>query len=359
MLVILHHYWPTTGRWEAYGALPHLGWIGVDLFFVVSGFLITGILLDTRSASGFFRTFYARRALRIFPLYYLFLLLAFVGVPALQGGPWATSEFVQQSGSPWWYLLYQGNLREALTGHEPAYILAPLWSLAIEEQFYLIWPLLVSFLPRERLRRVLGVTIIGVLCFRVATMLLWPVNERVQYLATPSRLDVLAIGALMALGLRDGWLRVERRMLGRGVIGGVLVLAAIFVLGGLNRTTPFGRTLGYSAVGLVFGALVLWAVTGREEASTAWLRWTPLRALGKVCYGVYILQRPMEVVVGKVTEAAGIPWDRSALGTVPVLMAVTFATAALSWYAFEKPILGLKKRFTVRGHPQEAGARMT
>ncbi|MES2123407.1 MAG: acyltransferase [Gemmatimonadota bacterium] len=356
LLVIIHHYWPAEGPWAEWAALPHLGWIGVDLFFVVSGFLITGILLDTRSAAGFFRTFYVRRALRIFPLYYLFLLLVFVGIPMLQGGPWASSEFVRQSGSPWWYLLYQGNLREALVGHEPAYVLAPLWSLAIEEQFYLVWPFLVSTIPRVRLRPVLVATIVGALAYRFVTFLIWPANERVQYLATPSRLDVLAIGALIALGLRDRWLHLTRRTIGRAALTGIGVLATTFALGGMDRTTPFGRTLGYSIVGVTFGFVVLWAVTGREAKSTAWLRWKPLRALGKVCYGVYLLQRPMEVVVGKVTEAAGIPWNRTELSTVPILMAVTFATAALSWFAFERPILRLKRHFSVSGHPQATTA---
>ncbi|MEP6589996.1 MAG: acyltransferase [Gemmatimonadota bacterium] len=356
LLVILHHYWPAQGPWAAWGTLPHLGWIGVDLFFVVSGFLITGILLDTKNAAGFFRTFYIRRALRIFPLYYLFLALVFVAIPALQGGPWAQSEFVRQSGSPWWYLLYQGNLREALVGHEPAYVLAPLWSLAIEEQFYLLWPFLVSSVSRVRLRPILTATIGLALLYRVMTLLVWPANERVQYLATPARMDVLAIGALLALGLRDGWLRIERPLLTRATLAGLALLAATFALGGLDRNTEFGRTLGYSVVGLSFGLVVLWAVTGRETAETGWLRWTPLRALGKVCYGVYILQRPMEVVVGKLTEVMGIPWDRTALWTVPVLMAVTFATAALSWFAFEKPVLGLKRHFTVLGHPQATTA---
>src|SRR3990170_3796259 len=87
LLVILHHYWPREGPWAAYHAVPHLGWVGVDLFFVVSGFLITGILLDTRNATGFFSHFYARRALRIFPLYYVLLLAVFSLIPMLQGGP--------------------------------------------------------------------------------------------------------------------------------------------------------------------------------------------------------------------------------------------------------------------------------
>src|SRR5690606_6110527 len=113
----------------------------------------------------------------------------------------------------------------------------------------------------------------------------------------------------------------------------------------------FGRTAGYSLVGLTFGMLVLWAVLARESPRTGWLRWRPLRELGKICYGVYLLQRPVQVMVGKVAEAVGLGWDPAALATVPLLMAVTIAVAWLSWQCFERPILSLKHRFTTRGHP--------
>jgi peptidoglycan/LPS O-acetylase OafA/YrhL len=356
LLVILHHYWPETGRWAAYQRLPHLGWIGVDLFFVISGLLIAGILLDTKNAAGFFSSFYARRALRIFPLYYLLLLVAFLLIPALQGGSWATSEFVRQSGSPIWYLLYQGNLREAIVGHEPAYVLAPLWSLAIEEQFYLLFPLLVFTIPRTALRRMLFGLIIFAPLFRIATALIWPLNERIQYLATPSRIDILAAGCLLALGLRDGWLRPSPHVLKRAILCALPVLGVVFALNGFNRTTMFGRTIGYSLIGAFFTLLVLWAVTSRETPGTAWLRWTPLRALGKVCYGVYLLQRPMQVVVGKVIDHFALSVDRTSLWYMGLLMAVTFATAAISWYGFEQPLLRLKRRWTVRGHPETTAA---
>lgn len=337
-----------------FAAIPHLGWIGVDLFFVVSGLLITGILLDTHDSPRFFTTFYARRSLRIFPLYFAFLLAAFTLIPAVQEGPWAQTEFVQQSGSPWWYILYQGNLREAIRGVEPAYVLAPLWSLAIEEQFYLVFPLMVQRLRRLQLRRVLLGAIVGALVFRIVTALLWPANERIQYLATPARVDELAIGALLALGLREGWLmRSQRRWIGRLMVAALVVGAIAFGLGGLDRTGWFGRTAGYSLIAVLFGSTVLWAVLGRETPSTALLRWQPLRAVGKVCYGIYLLQRPVQVAAMKLSETAGYPLDPTSLFTVVILMFATFGAASVSWVIFERPILGLKRRFVTRGHPQE------
>ncbi len=354
LLVLLHHFWPREGPWVEYAAIPHLGWIGVDLFFVVSGLLITGILLDTRDSPRFFTNFYARRSLRIFPLYFVFLLAAFTLIPAMQHGPWSETEFVRQSGSPWWYILYQGNLREAIRGVEPAYVIAPLWSLAIEEQFYLVFPLMVQRLRRVQLRRVLIGAIGGALLFRIVTALVWPENERIQYLATPARIDELAIGALMALGLRDGWLKTTQRRAVGGAAAILLLLGTVaFLLGGLDRTEWFGRTAGYSLVGFAFGAIVLWAVLGRETPSTSWLRWQPLRAVGKVCYGIYLLQRPVQVVTMKIASATGLPIDPEHLITVPILMLATFAVASVSWLLFERPILGLKRRFVTSGHPQE------
>ncbi len=126
LLVMVHRFWPRSGTGvmaDAAGA----GWIGVDLFFVISGFLITGILLDTKDEPGYFKNFYARRVLRIFPLYYLFVgavLVAFSG-----------PEFNAHAGSPIWYLVHLGNVPESLLGNDVPYWLAPVWSLAIEEQF--------------------------------------------------------------------------------------------------------------------------------------------------------------------------------------------------------------------------------
>ena len=119
LLVLVHHFWPTSGVWEQYGHLPHLGWIGVDLFFVISGFLIGGILLDTKHEPHYFKNFYIRRALRIFPLYYLFLIVVFTLVPMTEGGPYRLTDFIQASGSPLWYFCYLGNMREAILGPAP------------------------------------------------------------------------------------------------------------------------------------------------------------------------------------------------------------------------------------------------
>jgi peptidoglycan/LPS O-acetylase OafA/YrhL len=342
LAVLAHHFWPTSGWLAEWSKLPHLGWIGVDLFFVISACLITGILLDTRGRPGAMRNFYARRVIRIFPLYYLVVIGGFLVIPRLQG----STEFVEQSGSAWWYLLYLGNLRESLTGHEPAYILAVTWSLCIEEQFYLAFPILVCLLSPARLRTVLWSMVIAAPLFRLVTTLAWPENERVQYLATPSRVDVLALGCLIALGVRGhAWL--PSRSTTRVLLPVALASCAVaFLAGGLDRTTFFGRTVGYSLVAVASFAFVLWALQRRETLATAWLRTRPLCTLGVLCYGIYLLQRPAQVLTGKLLawlvpsfEVIGTGWG------LLIFSAAAVVAAAVSWFAFERPILALKRFF--------------
>lgn len=351
LVVMVHHFWPRSGPLAEYAALPHLGWVGVDLFFVLSGCLITGILLDTRTEARFFQNFYARRVLRIFPLYFLFVAAAYLAIPLLQANS-NPGMFVQQSGPAWWYFLYLGNIRESLTGMEPAYVLGPTWSLCIEEQFYLMFPLIVATLAPNRLRALLWCMVLFGLMFRTATMLAWPENERVQYLFTLSRVDTLSLGGLLALGFR-GYARLPGKVATAILLPAALAICAVaFAYGGLDRTTPFGRTLGYTLVGLTAWLLVLWTAYRRGLAATTWLRAKPLVGLGIICYGVYILQRPAEVVLGKVLGvfASNVPSLDTVAG-MGLKCAVAVAAGTASWFLIERPFLRLKRRFSSVRHP--------
>jgi peptidoglycan/LPS O-acetylase OafA/YrhL len=356
LLVIVHHFWPATGYLVPAKPVVHLGWMGVDLFFVISGFLITGILLDTRGQRGYFRNYLARRMLRVFPLYYLFVITAFLVIPAAQPGSFWQSEFVQESGSPLWYLLYLGNVREAITGVEPAYILAPLWSLSIEEQFYLVFPLLVAWLDRRALVRVLVAMVILAPVFRALMLVLFPDNVRIQYLATPSRMDVLALGGLLAVAVRSPTVLPSRRTTGRVLALLVALCACVFVAGGLDRTTSFARVLGYSLIAFTFTAFVTWTLQGRAARDTAWLRVRPLLMIGKLCYGIYLLQRPAEVILIRLFGVLGVAVDPESLTLVLLKMLFAFGVAAVSWHLLERPLLRLKDRFVTSSHPRDAEA---
>jgi peptidoglycan/LPS O-acetylase OafA/YrhL len=344
LLVMIHRMYPHAGGtpWPI-----EAGWIGVDLFFVISGFLIAGILIDTRDDPDYFRNFYARRVLRIFPLFYLLvggMLLAF----PLAGHP----DFVRQAGSPLWYLLQLGNVPESLLGRDPPYWLTPVWSLAIEEQFYLTFPLLVRWSRPERLARWLVAAALLALGVRLATTALIPDRERLQYLFTLCRLDTIAIGCLLAVFVRSARYPAWRAALPR-VLAPVLVGAiAVWLITRLDRTTWFGRTLGYDIVAIGFAALVLLVFERRDRASTAILRTAPLRYLGKRCFGLYLLHRPADTLVTALVMRAGL--DDTSLAWLPVKIAAALALATVSWRLIEQPFLRQKRRFTSKARPRIA-----
>jgi len=173
------------------------GWIGVDLFFVLSGFLITGILLDTKQSAGYFTNFYARRCLRIWPLYYSLLLFMFVIVPILR--PSDGHAVFEARSSPWWAfpVFLQNFLIPIPTMATGA--LGVTWSLAVEEQFYLVWPVVVKFCSQAQLRKIA----IAVICISPALRYYLALHQVNIYSNTFCRLDGLMAGALLALVIRS------------------------------------------------------------------------------------------------------------------------------------------------------------
>ncbi|MBC7978286.1 MAG: acyltransferase [Myxococcales bacterium] len=341
LLVMIHRMVPRTDTGTPWPI--EAGWAGVDLFFVISGFLIAGILIDSREEPDYFRNFYARRVLRIFPLFYLFvggMLLVF---------PLTNGNFLEQAGSPAWYLLQLGNLPEAVLGRDPPYWLAPVWSLAIEEQFYLTFPLLVRWCDPTRLARWLTVIAVLALACRLVTTALVPGLDRMQYMFTLCRLDTIAIGCLLAVFVRSERYQRWRPQLPRVLVPVIAVSAAVLFATQLDRTTWFGRTLGYDVVAIGFAALVLLVLELRDRPATAALRVPPLRYLGKLCFGLYLLHRPADTLVLAVVERAGL--DANRLAWLPVKIAVAVGLATLSWRIIERPFLRLKQRFSARTQP--------
>jgi peptidoglycan/LPS O-acetylase OafA/YrhL len=340
LMVMVHRFWPRTGVGVA-ADVAGAGWIGVDLFFVISGFLIAGILLDTKGDPGYFRNFYARRALRIFPLYYLFVIAVFI---AFAGNP----EFRERAGSPLWYLLHLGNVPEGLLGLAVPYWIAPVWSLAIEEQFYLTFPWLVRFLDRRRLTIVLVGMVVLAPMIRLVTMLAFPDHERVQYLFTLCRIDTIAIGCLLAVIIRtvdvERW-RTRAKVAALAALPCIVFLA---IASRLDRTSEFDRVFGYSVVAVGCAAVVGLVILSRGSRSTTVLRLAPLTYLGKLCFGLYLLHRPADTVVSALGHRLGVHHDLWLL--IPKIgVAVVFAT--ISWRVLERPFLHLKKRFATSRHP--------
>ncbi len=329
--------------------LANYGIWGVDLFFVLSGFLITGILYDSRRSQHYFKNFYIRRTLRIFPLYYGVLLLLFGVLPLLSGHyPQSLSGTAHHQG---WLWSYTTNVYLAVKGTWALPYVGHFWSLAVEEHFYLLWPIFVLFLSRRALLRVCVAGSLFALGLRMALAHAGATHVTLVVF-TPCRLDALLIGAFLAISVRDvGFERVTRTM--RPLLfvfaGMVLATSAWHALGGGldSIVIPLRGTF----VALTFGALL---VTGLDVSPRSLLGRVlhsgSARTLGKYSYGLYVFHGIIAYAL--VEKAVG---DRLAvkLGThmgatliVAVVGAIaSFLVAAASYELYEKRFLRLKERF--------------
>jgi peptidoglycan/LPS O-acetylase OafA/YrhL len=324
--VVIYHCHPRlVGTWIHYGSL--WGWAGVNLFFVLSGFLITSILLEARGKPYYFRNFYARRALRIWPVYVLVLLICYANAPWFIG----PSVLDAVKAAPWLaYLLFIQNLFHLAI--PPA--IGQTWSLAIEEQYYFLWAPLVRFLRRPwMLTIVLVVALVSSALMRRAHFAwITPTHTLIH-------LDGIALGSMLAIGLYT--LRFSRRaLLLTGLTGLVLGIAAAATIAG-------GTAFLDSALALGFGGAVLAAIasTGARNPLNAALSRGPLAFYGRISYGLYMIHIMVFIYFG---------WfDRKmdAYGTVGNLVIVAFrlagstAFATVLWYGFESRILKFKRFF--------------
>lgn len=327
-------------------AFIRTGWLGVDLFFVLSGFLITGILCDTRDTAGYFRNFYARRALRILPLYYVFLGLSFVLQPLFGGR--VPSPGVQAS-----FWLHLANFLMAIKGWgaSPLFV-AHFWSLAVEEQFYLVWPSVVRLVTRRTLLGVCGAFIAVALGLR-AVLRLTPLPWYSGMLLTPARLDALALGALVAVLLRSARSApIVERLAGRVAwVSGVACVVVFTWRGSWNAEDSVVATLGTLSFDIFAASIVACAATAAPDlALSRFLSWGWLRTVGRYSYGMYVIHMLVVRVVSdwglSIAELARKhPTGIAHLLNVGVNLGLTFGLAVLSYQLFEQRFLRLKTRF--------------
>lgn len=330
-----------------------LGWTGVDLFFVLSGFLIGGILLDERSSPAFFKTFYIRRFFRIIPLYYLWLILFIVFI--YFGGPTILSHtrlavLPRIDWSILAHFLFLQNLW-AFDFVNLAYSwLAPLWSLAVEEQFYLISPLLIWFLPKRRLVVVLWAVVVLAPFCRILVRHLVPYQPWPAYRLMPCRADCLALGMLIANYWRDEQFRA--RLSARGTIFYSLLavlLAGVVVLG-IWFSNPIGlltQTIGYSWIAFFYAFLLIAVLKDIRSplARLARIRW--LQEAGRVSYCMYIIHSMVGYFCFGFLMNHFIHLTRWRNGTVGLLaISLTYCIAKLSWICLEYPLLRIGHRYT-------------
>ncbi len=357
LIVIVHNAGWIAGSSEQFiiklfTAITAMGWTGVSLFFALSGLLITGILLDSRGHNGFFRSFYLRRTLRIFPLYYAFVAgIVFVAAPLAWSAEWAADVRTGQ----WPYWLYVSNWTQPFK--IDVYGMTHLWSLAVEEQFYLIWPLLAYALGRRGLAKLAVAMIVTAPIIRYGLRAGGlPIDA--TYFFTFARWDALAAGALLAAMIRDdrerAWVVAWRGKLTLALVAALGVL--VVVQRGFHSDDLPITVIGQSIVVGLSTCLLAYAVDEGPRAVRviqSLLSWRGLRTLGKYSYAMYVFHFPihhaLKVPLGPWVEGS----DDSlrivrVFGYLALVLTLTFTTALVSWRLIEKPFLDLKERWAPR-----------
>jgi peptidoglycan/LPS O-acetylase OafA/YrhL len=334
------------------------GWMGVQLFFVLSGFLITRILLEADRTAGVLRAFLARRALRIVPLYAATLLVYFLIVPRVFDAP----TIVAAESHQLWYWLFLSNWGDPLGFGAPG--LQHLWSIAVEIQFYLLWPLVAFGARDRRLRRMCLAIVFLSLVSNVGIRLGWSASASAVYKFTITRMSAPAIGALAALlTRRAAWCTLYETY--RGVLAwgslGVLILLGAW-RHGFQHTDPVVQTIGFSLVAFLCAQWLLTIVLGIPTiggVALALPSWKPLCTLGRLSYGMYVLHYPLHWAAMKVVGPALVrgPWSPLLqIAYILAAIAVTFALANVSWLLFERRFLGLKRFFPLPRELRREGA---
>jgi len=341
ILVLLFHCFP-------YIKIFGIGWFGVDLFFVLSGFLITGILIDTIDHQHYWRNFAGRRVLRIFPIYYFSLLIFLVSnifFPSLNDHN--TINFNFFTTYQWWYWLYIPNWLVLFEGGWlPTVIFNHYWSLAIEEQFYLIWPVLLVLIYKWQPKYFIYVPLV----FIVSSILLRflflhaEISEIAIYSFTFTRLDAIAFGSLAAIVVRYDQLV---HFCEKYVVFVLLLVLMVFVAGlfssaSLSPLSHYFLTFGYTINALMFTCFLIIAVSGARHLIILKVFNNPvLRFFGKYSYAMYIFHWP----VFRLFYEELVVLNNSRLLASAIVVGTTILLSLLSWHLLEKQFLKLKINF--------------
>lgn len=374
LLVIIYHFSSSLivlGFANPVLGLFRVGWCGVDVFFALSGFLITGILLDTKSSPDYFRNFYARRVLRIFPLYYGSLVVVFLLRLVLpDAGVWGLHEGLLSPGSLLWPSLYVENFAIYLQGASVTGVTTHYWSLAVEEHFYLIWPLLIWLGTRRQIMFLAIAAVIFSLLSRTIIGL-HGTSPGLVFGLTPLRMDGLAIGAIASLIIRgQSGMDVVIRRAGIAFVAAVLMLLGLLILRHTtHETDPVMWIFAYPLVAAATAAGLLVGMGRgpvRYVLSLRLLRW-----FGKYSFGLYVWHPIIGMIllhseVSLVSPASGKP---VILLVALVALALDLLVAWLSFNLWEKRFLDLKRYFAsgapkpigtvpsndLEGHPNDVG----
>lgn len=354
LLIIFWHYYDVDGQFAhrtipAYVlSLTHLAWTGIDFFFVLSGFLIGGILLEARESPTYYKTFYIRRAFRILPLYAVIVVLYLVTTPLLPPSSARVPFYV--------YMTLTQNIWVALGGKLASWLLVT-WTIGTEEQFYLIAPAMIRKISPSRLPHLVAASVAFALVLRVVLYNSTIFDPRATLVLMPARADAFMLGVGAALLVRDPrgahWLVAQRRWLYLlGLTLGIALL--LFTKRSWGLDTYQMSIFGFTCTSFFYVTLVLLAVSHPQGPIGRFFNLRPLIALGAIAYGLYLFHEPVKdllhlALTGQPARLAS--WTDAAIDLLA--FGITLVIARLSWLHFEKP-------FVRRGHrysywPSESG----
>jgi peptidoglycan/LPS O-acetylase OafA/YrhL len=362
-MVLAHHYFllpiqaPPATIPSYIQAAGRLAWSGVDLFFVLSGFLIGGILLDARESSNYFRVFYTRRFFRIVPIYAVCLCGTILLAVLVDHGLASRLAWMFQSRITLaCYPVFLQNFWMAHTTTYGIFGLGVTWSLAVEEQFYLTLPAIVRFLnPQRLLFGVLGgIALAPVL--RIALYALWPSHTLSWVVLMPCRADALLLGVLGAMALRGSHARLLRY---RGAFPpAIALLGCGFVYLTLRSASPYAfgmLSIGFTWLALFYLSILLCALLYRDSWLARCLRWRWLGWLGSIAYGTYLLHEFVRsFFFGVIWSHLPLRMSWKEICVSLLALVVTLVLARVSWLFFERPLveLGHKVHYEHVGTPQ-------
>jgi peptidoglycan/LPS O-acetylase OafA/YrhL len=350
LLVIIYHFSSSLsvlGFANPVFGFFRIGWCGVDVFFTLSGFLITGILLDTKSSSGYFRSFYIRRALRIFPLYFGSLLVVFLLRLALpSAGVWGSYQSFFSPGSLLWPGVFLENVAILPQGAAETGVMTHFWSLAVEEHFYLLWPMLVWLVSRQRLI-VIALSFLALSILARTFLYLHGTDLDRVFALTPLRMDGLAIGAIASIIIRSGigmdvvvrWARIGL------TVSGILLFSLLGLRHSTHQTDPMMWISAYPLVAVITATVILVSFNAgplRRVLSLPTLGW-----FGKYSFGLYV----WHPIIGMILLHSQVALVTATSGKIAILLAAAgtlgldLIVAWISYNLWEKFFLDLKKYF--------------
>jgi peptidoglycan/LPS O-acetylase OafA/YrhL len=354
LLVFLYHYFGMGMLPVPFLDIPlRLGWSGVDLFFVLSGFLLGGIVLDARESPTYYRTFYMRRAYRILPPYAIVLASLLIVRVVVPGLPMLSHQLPL-----WSYFTFTQNIAMVIANSHPGEFfgfqfgtpwLSGTWSLAIEEQFYLVLPFAVRSLNRARLQIWIIGAIFAAPLFRIASGLLLRDGALASYVLMPCRADALGFGVLVALLIRNQeareWLSVRNRAF-RIFTGLMAAGMTWFTLFANRHDSPWLVLVGYTWTAAFYACILVLVIMSPEGPVAKVMCIRPLRKLGQYSYVIYLIHGlVLYLLFNVIRHSAPVLANERDFGVAVLAATATLSIAALSWRYVEQPILARAKRW--------------